>query len=210
MTVRRDDETDSLCAAKEIHDIFLREGTEGKDIRANNFLQECHLMSSLNHRNITKFLGIFFTPTARLPLLVMERLQISLAKHLDDQDNNLTIVEQESILKDVVCGLAYLHGRQPMPVIHRDLTANNVLLNLSPFPIAKISDVGNSCIIESRSDKMMKTLTQCPGAIDYMPPEAVDDMHCYGPSLDIFSFGHLALYTLIQVIIANIIILGMT
>ena len=46
---------------------------------------------------------------------------------------------------------------------------------------------------------MAQTLSQIPGTLVYMPPEALDDKHHYGPSLDIFSFGHLALFTLIQV-----------
>ena len=32
-----------------------------------------------------------------------------------------------------------------------------------------------------------------------MPPEALTTTSRYGPSLDIFSFGHLALFTLTQV-----------
>ena len=32
-----------------------------------------------------------------------------------------------------------------------------------------------------------------------MPPEALSASSRYGPSLDIFSFGHLALFTLLQV-----------
>ena len=32
-----------------------------------------------------------------------------------------------------------------------------------------------------------------------MPPESFDEGSRYGPRLDIFSFGHLALYTLTQV-----------
>ena len=36
---------------------------------------------------------------------------------------------------------------------------------------------------------MAKTLTQYPGTLAYMPPEAMDERHSYGPSLDIFSFG---------------------
>ncbi len=42
-------------------------------------------------------------------------------------------------------------------------------------------------------------MTLAPGTQIYMPPEALDANHRYGPSLDIFSFGHLSLYTLTQV-----------
>lgn len=165
---------------------------------ANKYLQECNLLRRLNHRNIVKFIGIFLDPNYTLPLLVMELLDTSLANHLSDPNADLSIVIKESILKDVAKGIAYLHGLQPAPVIHRDLTANNVLLNLGPPIIAKISDMGNSCFIESR--KIVNTLSTCPGAFVYMSPEAFggEKAH-YGPSLDIFSFGHLAIYTIIEV-----------
>ena len=91
-------------------------------------------------------------------------------------------------------GLLYLHKRNP-PVIHRDLTSKNVLLTSSLM--AKITDMGNSCII--KPGLVVKTLTEYPGTLLYMPPEAQDDAHRYGPSLDIFSFGHLALFTITQV-----------
>ena len=38
-----------------------------------------------------------------------------------------------------------------------------------------------------------------PGTLAYMPPESFDEHSRYGPQLDIFSFGHLALFTLTQV-----------
>ena len=101
-----------------------------------------------------------------------------------------------SVLEGVASGLLYLHDR-PSPVIHRDLTAKNVLLTSSL--VAKITDMGNSRIIDMRPDQMARTLTNLPGTLVYMPPEALDDRSRYGPSLDIFSFGHLALFTITQV-----------
>ena len=100
-----------------------------------------------------------------------------------------------SLLEGVINGLDYLHTTQPS-VVHRDLTAKNVLLS-SSF-VAKISNMGNSRIVDM-SPGQLATLSRLPGTQVYMPPEAVSKDHHYGPSLDTFSFGHLALYTLIQV-----------
>jgi serine/threonine protein kinase len=47
--------------------------------------------------------------------------------------------------------------------------------------------------------QLARTLSQLPGTLVYMPPEALSSSSRYGPSLDIFSFGHLALFTLLQV-----------
>ena len=156
------------------------------------YLQECQLMSSLRHPNITLFLGLCFLPETQLPLLVMELLETNLDDLLEYMPN-LPLSLKRSVLGDVASGLLYLHER-PSPVIHRDLTANNVLL--TSCLVAKITDMGNSCIIDGQ---MARTLSALPGTLAYMPPEALDDSHCYGPSMDIFSFGHLALFTLVQV-----------
>ena len=159
------------------------------------FLQECQLMSRLCHPNITQFFGICFLPGIKLPLLVMERLETSLGDLLEFVPN-LPLSLKRSILEDIASGLFYLHMMQP-PVIHRDLTSRNILLTSSLK--AKITDMGNSRIVDVRPGQMAKTLTEFPGTLVYMPPEALDDRHSYGPSLDIFSFGHLALYTITQV-----------
>ena len=162
---------------------------------AGKYLQECQLMSSLRHPNITQFLGLCFLPGTQLPLLVMERLETSLDDLLEHMPN-LPLSLKCSVLEDVASGLLYLHKRNP-PVIHRDLTAKNVLLTSSL--VAKITDMGNSRIFDMTPGQMASTMSKLPGTLVYMPPEALDDDHKYGTSLDIFSFGHLALFTIIQV-----------
>jgi serine/threonine protein kinase len=75
-------------------------------------------MSSLSHPNIVKFLGVAFLPGSRLPALVMERLLTSLHDLLDPDPTPVSMALKCSVLHNVACGLAYLHGRSP-PVIHR-------------------------------------------------------------------------------------------
>ena len=184
-----------VCAAKKIHETLIEAGNEGVADVVSKYEQECQLMSSLRHPNITQFLGLCFLPEARLPLLVMECLDSSLDSLLENMPD-LPLTLKRSVLEDVARGLVYLHKRTP-PVIHRDLTSRNVLLTSSL--VAKITDMGNSRIIEMRPGQMARTLSKLPGTLVYMPPEALDENHRYGPSLDIFSFGHLALYTITQV-----------
>ena len=157
----------------------------------HKYLQECQLMASLRHPNITQFLGVCFFPGTWLPILVMELLETSLDSLLQHIPN-LPL----SLKRDVAAGLLYLHEKNPV-VIHRDLTANNVLLTSSL--VAKITDMGNSRIADMRPGQMARTMSALPGTLVYMPPEALDDRHRYGTSLDIFSFGHLALFTITQV-----------
>ena len=184
-----------ICAGKKIHEALIDAGNQGVPQLVQKYEQECQLMSSLRHPNITLFLGLCFFPGTQLPLLVMERLETSLDDLLEHMPD-LPLSLKRSVLEDVASGLVYLHKRTP-PVIHRDLTAKNVLLTSSL--VAKITDMGNSRIVDMRPGQMARTLSKLPGTLVYMPPEALGETHRYGPSLDIFSFGHLALYTLIQV-----------
>ena len=184
-----------VCAGKKLHEALLDVENEGVGEVVHKYLQECQLMSSLRHPNITQFLGLCFLPNTQLPLLVMERLETSLDDLLEYMPN-LPLSLKRSVLEDVASGLLYLHSMQP-PVIHRDLTSKNVLLTSSL--VAKITDMGNSRIVNMRPGQMARTLSKYPGTLVYMPPEAQDEKHHYGSSLDIFSFGHLSLYTLTQV-----------
>ncbi|MCG8626162.1 MAG: hypothetical protein MJE68_29720, partial [Proteobacteria bacterium] len=44
----------------------------------------------------------------------------------------------------------------------------------------------------------LQMLSKTPGTAFYMPPEALQDMPRYDTQLDVFSFGHLALYALVE------------
>ena len=124
----------------------------------SKYLQECQLMSSLRHPNITQFLGICFLPGTQLPLLVMERLETSLDDLLENVPN-LPLTIKCSVLEDVASGLLYLHTRNP-PVTHRDLTSRNVLPTSSC--VAKISDFGNSRLVDMRPGQVVRTLSKLP------------------------------------------------
>lgn len=152
-------------------------------------------MSELRHPNITLFLGVCFLPDCQLPVLVMEKLDSSLDDLLEAVPN-IPLSLKQSILEDIVHGLLYLHQHTPQ-IVHRDLTAKNVLL--TSYFVAKITDFGNSRIANLDPGQLVQTMSRFPGTMVYMPPEALSASTRYGPSLDIFSFGHLALYTLTQV-----------
>ena len=138
------------------------------------YYRECQLMASLRHPNITQFLSICFLHGNALPLLVMERLEMSLDNLLEGMPHR-QLPLLLSLLEDVINGLDYLYSRQPS-VVHRDLTAKNVLLSSSLA--AKISDMGNSHIVDM-SPGQLATLSRLPGMQVHMPPEAVSEDHRY-------------------------------
>ena len=165
------------------------------------FVRECQLMSTLRHPNIVQFLGVCFFPDSRLPALVMERLLTSLHELLDPETKPppnaptplsfFTLGLKCSVLYDVASGLAYLHEQSP-PIIHRDLSARNVLLNSRI--VAKIADLGVARIVPHM--RTAATMTKAPGASVYMPPEATAEKSKYDASIDIFSFGVVTIFTI--------------
>ena len=207
----------AICAAKKIHEIFLdRSQIPPYEIRNNlaQFVRECQLMSSLRHPNIVQFLGVCFFPGSRLPALVMERLLTSLHDLLDPEIDPppppdapkpfFPLGLKCSILHNVGSGLAFLHEQSP-PIIHRDLSARNVLLNSGM--VGKIADLGVARIVPRM--RAAATMTKAPGASVYMPPEALDDKPeqreeeegktaKYDASIDVFSFGVVSIFTLCQ------------
>ena len=182
----------TVVAVKEIHPIFMDEvgDLEFQSFR-RCFVRECEQSSRLRHPNIVRFFGIYHPPGARVPSLVMERLHCSLTSLLENNPV-VPIGTKISIIKDVALGLRYLHTRNP-PIIHRDLSSNNVLL--SKGMEGKIGDLGTARLVDPRRQSRM---TKAPGTVDFMPPEALEDVtniH-YGKKLDVFSFGCVMLHTL--------------
>ena len=189
----------AVCAAKRIHETLLQ-SVDKKDYNyiTSKYVSECKIMSTLRHPHIVQFMGVCYLPESKLPSLVMERMETSLHNLLESlpSDTELPLSLKRSLLLGVANGLLYLHTRSP-PIIHRDLTATNVLLNSSL--VAKIADLGVARIIDLRPDQLKATiLTRAPGNIIYMPPEALSKITKYDTSLDIFSFGNIALFTLTQ------------
>ena len=181
-----------MCAGKIIYDILIDIDGSGVGNTVTKYTEECLLMSSLTHFNITQCLGVCRISKYRLPILVMEKLETNLHDFLENVPN-ISLQLKLSILTDVSNGLLYLHSHDPQ-VIHRDLTAKNVLLTRTL--VAKITDFGNSRLL-NLFPQGNQHLTRNPGTPLYMPPEAANSG--YGPRLDVFSFGHLALFVLLQV-----------
>ena len=112
-------------------------------------------MTELRHPNIVQFLGLCFLEGSTLPVLVMERLDSSLDDLLETSPG-LPLALKLSLLTDVSRGLLYLHTQDPL-VVHRDLSARNILLTSSL--VAKISDLGNAHIVNLQPGQLARTLT---------------------------------------------------
>ena len=180
------------CIAKKLHNILLQEESLGQRERIlTKFRNECHILSGLNHPNIVSFVGVHYGRDKNDISLIMERLHSDLANFVETHPD-MNIATRIHILYDVSKGLHYLHSLSP-PLIHRDLTAPNILL--TEDLTAKIGDLGVSRYVDL--ERLTHVLTNIPGNPSYMPPECHEERPTYTTKLDIFSFGHLIIHTVI-------------
>jgi len=182
------------CVGKKIHDILFSTAIPREQAAMlERFAGECELLSGLHHPCIVQFLGVCFEQSSPLPVLVMEYLHTTLSACLE----RYGVLPKEisyGILCDVALGLRYLHEHSP-PIIHRDLSANNVLLTSNMN--AKISDLGVAKILNLNPTRMTQmTQTKAPGTPCYMPPEALMAKPKYTTKIDIYSYGVLIIHTL--------------
>ena len=178
------------CVAKTIHKV-LQDGTE--NTVSVKFRRECEVLNRLRHPNIVQCLGIYKGSMGNNHIgdmsIVMEYMHMDL-DHCLSKYPNIILPIKLSVLRDVSHGLLHLHSQKP-PIIHRDLTASNILL--TPDMRAKIADLGVSRMFELK--EVLPALTLAPGTLAYMPLEALTERPNYDLKLDIFSFGVVALYT---------------
>ena len=171
------------CAGKKIHELLLRQGDDSYTVR--RFEEECRLLNQVHHPNIVQFLGVYFQEGVRAPILVMEFLPTNLTSCIE-QYGTLPKEISYSILHDVALGLRYLHSQTP-PIVHRDLSSNNVLLTSNVR--AKISDLGVARIL-NLTPLQVSHMTQTPGTTPaFMPPEVMIANPKYDTSVDEFSYG---------------------
>ena len=127
-------------AAKSFHKM----GTQDADTYVKSFCRMVVTLLKLQHQNILKYEGIcFLSEEQQIPSLLMERMSISLRSYLISPENKAcTLGCKAAILQDVANGLNLLHSQTPA-IIHRDLTATNVLLD--DKLTAKIADFNWKC-----------------------------------------------------------------
>ena len=176
------------CAGKKLHHILVEEGVRETVYR---FEGECRLLAQMRHPKVVQFIGVYFEEESEIPILVMEFLPTTLARCIDMYG----VLPEEvsySILHDMALGLCHLHSQTP-PIVHRDLSANNVLL--TPNMTAKISDLGVAKIL-NLTPLQLSRMTRAPGTLAYMPPEALSEEPRYDTRIDEFSYGVLMIHVL--------------
>ena len=184
-----------VCAAKEIHTILIENvSSEEQNRIKDDFTQECLCCCGIHHPNVVQFLGVYYSSEDSIfPIMVMELMDTSLTKFVENNKSQIAIQTKMSILCDVSKGLSFLHNHKPQ-ILHRDLSPNNVMLTRCQIA-AKIGDLGVAKMVQADSKQTKSKLTTAPGTLHFMPPEAlVEDNPVYGSPIDVFSFGGIALH----------------
>ena len=134
----------TVCAGKRLHEILLEDQSPGGVAKLiSNFEAECLTWAKLRHPGVVQFLGVYFERSSRLPVLIMEKMDTSLRTYLEDHSKEEFPLNLKAfVLRQVTQALAYLHSQNP-PLVHHDLSPNNVLLNVVSF-VTKVSDFGMS------------------------------------------------------------------
>eukprot|EP00731_Ephydatia_muelleri_P035118 Em0098g4a len=162
-------------AAKFIHNAII------SPHNINLFLREMHMAASVRHPNLLLFIGASLDDNK--PVILTELMPTNLRSIIVALPRDHVI----TIGMDVARGLNYLHLMRPDPIIHRDVSSANVLLE----PIgpgnwkAKVSDYGSANFLS-------KVITMGPGNASYAAPESFNPK-LQSPKMDVYSYGILLL-----------------
>ena len=151
--------------------------------------REINTMAQLRHPNLLQFIGAVLDHPSGNPMIITEIMDISLRDaYKTKQLNPVPVSICLSIMRDVAVGLNYLHYLSD-PIIHRDISSANVLLE-SKGPgkwKTKISDFGSAKLAHS-------AVTKAAGAEIYSAPESFQSVMDFEeekqtPKMDVYSYG---------------------
>ncbi|XWS40715.1 hypothetical protein CRYUN_Cryun17cG0019200 [Craigia yunnanensis] len=159
--------------------------------RREEIYNEMDVISRAQHKNLVRFLGGCFTRIENF--LVYEYLaNTSLDSILFDPEKKkeLDWGKRHRIIIGTAEGLEYLHKDCEVRIIHRDIKASNILLDLKYRP--KIADFGLARLCSRESDKNSLVNNSVAGTFGYMAPEYIAKGRLT-EKVDVYSFGVLVL-----------------
>nr|KYP38138.1 putative LRR receptor-like serine/threonine-protein kinase At4g26540 family [Cajanus cajan] len=161
--------------------------TDGEKPNFKAFENEIRALTEIRHRNIIRLHG--FCSHSRFSFLVYNFLEGGSLDQLLSIDTKAAAFEWEmrvNVVKGVANALSYMHHDCKPPIIHRDISSKNVLLD-SQYE-AHVSDFGTAKILKPGS----RNWTTFAGTFGYAAPELAQTMEVT-EKCDVFSFGVLSL-----------------
>ncbi|XP_030455056.2 MDIS1-interacting receptor like kinase 2-like [Syzygium oleosum] len=161
----------------------LKEAPNVKMASRKAFEREIHALTSARHRNIVNLYG--FCSSSRHSFLVYEFLESGSLKDVLSNDQRITTFDwnkRVKVVKGVACALSYMHHECSPPIIHRDISSKNILLDEQYE--AHVSDFGTAKVLKPYSSNW----TSFAGTFGYAAPELAYTMEV-NEKCDIYSFG---------------------
>ncbi len=148
------------------------------DYNRHLFIREMNMAARLRHPHLAQFIGATLEGEM---IILTELMATSLRKVL--QSGGISRKHILSICVQVCQALNYLHLMTPDPVIHRDISSANILLDPLPNDCwrVKVTDYGSA-----NTQQLLNTVN--PGNPVYAAPEARDPS-LQSTKMDIFSLG---------------------
>jgi serine/threonine protein kinase len=162
--------------------------------------KEASLFSKLRHPNVVQFIG--YGVKERQPVIVSELMSTDLRRYLDEKKENagegppLPLLVAMNILLQIAEAMKYLHENA---VMHRDLKANNVLINVVEGPDGELSSSSVQVKLTDFGESKLKLhdsgyTTPMVGATRWRAPEVFEveeNREKYTKSADVYSFSML-------------------
>ncbi|KAH9741551.1 putative leucine-rich repeat receptor-like protein kinase [Citrus sinensis] len=155
-----------------------------------SFQTEARLLSQIRHRNIVKLYGSCLHYKCMFLIYeYMERGSLFCVLRNDVEAVELDWTKRVNIVKSMAHALSYLHYDCKPPIVHRDISSNNILLNsnLEAF----VADFGLARLLHPDSSNRTLVL----GTYGYIAPELAYTM-AVTEKCDVYSFGVVALEVL--------------
>ncbi|XP_026445447.1 MDIS1-interacting receptor like kinase 2-like [Papaver somniferum] len=176
-----------LCV-KKLHS--SDEDSEIVDLKS--FESEVQALTEIRHKNIAKLFGFCSSVERQISFLIYEFVERgSLKKILCDGEQAVEFdwVKRTGFIKGTADALAYMHHECVPAIVHRDISSNNVLLDLEYE--ARVSDFGTARILKPDSSNW----TSLAGTYGYVDPELAYTTKVT-EKCDVYSFGVLLLEVL--------------
>ncbi|XP_034920291.1 uncharacterized protein [Populus alba] len=170
--------TGQVVAVKKLHP-----SREGELLDLRTFRNEIRMLIDIRHRNIVKLYG--FCSLIEHSFLVyefIERGSLKMNLSSEEQAMDLDWNRRLNVVKGVANALSYLHHDCSPPIIHRDISSSNVLLD-SEYE-AHVSDFGTARLLMPDSTNW----TSFAGTFGYIAPELAYTMRV-NEKCDVYSFG---------------------
>ncbi|OQR84879.1 protein kinase [Achlya hypogyna] len=161
--------------------VLLKELTKPTVATIREVNRIASLTLHLHHPNVVQFLGLSWDSPEKPLYMLTERPGRGDLATLLANGESFDVTQVVSMLLDVACGMAYLHG-QSQAVMHRDLRARNI--HISSDGRAKIANLefGGKLSVD-------RTLIGTPA---WAAPEILRGQSDYDEKVDVYSFAMLA------------------